>query len=582
MVAHDKTLPLTVTSARFRHGGSRRGLLPAVGATFATAFMLQSPPTSAQNLPAWNPLGPQYVQCPAPGQPLIRIPEIVSLNGKLQGTILLSNATQRMYLGSGVRNGNKFTPDPSQCLPQDVRQFQGINAVLPGYAGTIPPGYPGYVPPPSYPGYAPLPASQYVDPIPGPTLRAHIGDIVELTFLNQIGNGPYWNTIDRGEKGQGCDQSSAPYPGLDTFPDCFHGSTTGNIHFHGTHTNPGTTGDNVFIEVRPSLRDASGQPVVTAASVGPVFSQFFADCEKELAKSVLSQWPRTWNDFPPAWVATQEQLLKQYDSDPVILNKLWPIDEAQRRAGAWPQYYIGATPYCFRLPAYQPPSSTQSAHPPGHMAAMTSTAAMEESRALQMGQAPGTHWYHAHKHGSTTIDVANGMTGAFIIEGGYDDALNGFYGTGWARTQPVLVINQLGVSPNLFGGGNPGGGALPFSVNGRFQPSISMQAGEVQLWRIANTASRGGVYISGFAAPNAAAPSSPQTFAWKRICWCRRRPRPVSMSCWPSRREADAKRCWPVRCRPYRRRRPRSRRLPRRRGWAVRFAARRERRPCSP
>jgi FtsP/CotA-like multicopper oxidase with cupredoxin domain len=522
MAVHDKKLPLAVTSVRLRHGGSCRGLLLAAGATFGMACMLQSPTAPAQqNLPAWNPLGPQYVQCPAPGQPIIRIPEIVSQSGKLQGTILLSNATQRMYLGSGVRNGNKFTPDPSQCLLQDVRQFKGsvggVAAPLPGYAGTIPPGYQGYVPPPSYPGYAPLPPSQYVDPIPGPTLRAHIGDIVELTFLNQIGNGPYWNTIDRGEKGQGCDRSTAPYPGLDKFPDCFHGSTTGNIHFHGTHTNPGTTGDNVFIEVRPSLRDASGQPVVTAQSVGPVFSEFFADCEKELAKSVVSQWPRTWNDFPPAWVATQEQLLKQYDSDPVILNKLWPIDEAQRRAGAWPQYYIGATPYCFRLPAYQPPSPTQSAHPPGHMAGMISTAAMEESRALQMGQAPGTHWYHAHKHGSTTIDVANGMTGAFIIEGAYDDTLNTFYGAGWTRTQPVLVINQLGVSPNLFGGGNPGGGALPFSVNGRFQPSITMQPGQVQLWRIANTASRGGVYISGFAPANATAPSSPQTFAWKQL-----------------------------------------------------------------
>ena len=44
---------------------------------------------------------------------------------------------------------------------------------------------------------------------------------------------------------------------------------------------------------------------------------------------------------------------------------------------------------------------------------------------LKMGQAPGTHWYHAHKHGSTALNVANSMTGAFIIEGAsYDGALN--------------------------------------------------------------------------------------------------------------------------------------------------------------
>src|SRR5438067_7387763 len=43
---------------------------------------------------------------------------------------------------------------------------------------------------------------------------------------------------------------------------------------------------------------------------------------------------------------------------------------------------------------------------------------------LQMGQAPGLHWYHAHKHGSTAIDVGNGMTGAFVIEDRKSTRLN--------------------------------------------------------------------------------------------------------------------------------------------------------------
>jgi FtsP/CotA-like multicopper oxidase with cupredoxin domain len=495
------------------HGGETRSFA-ATGLAVAAVIAVQAPPAQAQQLPAWQPLSPQYVQCPAPGQPLLQIPEIISQNGKLQGTIVLSNNAQRMFVGNAKA-------DPSQCLVQEVRQFRGSGAVLPAYAGSIPPGYPGYVPPASYPGFQPLPPGPNVDPVPGPTLRAKLGDIVQLALLNQIGSGGYWSTIDRGEKGQGCDQSTAPYPGLDVYPDCFHGSTTGNIHFHGTHTNPGTAGDNVFIEVRPSLRDASGQPVVTEASISGPFAEFFTNCETELNKSVLSQWPRTWNDLPPAWVATQESLLKQYDNDPVIINKLWPVDEAQRKAGAWPQYYIGATPYCFRLPAYTPPGPSQSAHPANHGGA----GAGEQTRALQMGQAPGTHWYHAHKHGSTAIDVSNGMTGAFIIEGGYDDALNQFYGPSWSgpqswsRSQPVLVVNQLGVSPNLFGGGNanPGAGPLPFSVNGRFQPALTMQPGQVQLWRIANTSSRGAIFVNGFAPANATAPSSPQVFTWKQI-----------------------------------------------------------------
>jgi len=92
----------------------------------------------------------------------------------------------------------------------------------------------------------------------------------------------------------------------------------------------------------------------------------------------------------------------------------------------WPQYYVGAYPYCYQIPAFS------GAYPP-------------PVGALQMGQSPGTHWYHAHKHGSTAINVANGMTGVFIIEGPtYDDKLNDWYDPGWekkgrvpwTRTQP--------------------------------------------------------------------------------------------------------------------------------------------------
>jgi len=117
-----------------------------------------------------------------------------------------------------------------------------------------------------------------------------------------------------------------------------------------------------------------------------------------------------------------------------------------------------------------------------------------------MGQAPGTHWYHAHKHGSTAIDVANGMVGAFIIEGpSYDDELNRFYGPGWTRTQPVMVINQFGVSPNLkrAPGGTQDKGP-DFSVNGRAEPLVDMAPGEVQLWRIVNGSGRSTAFIKVF------------------------------------------------------------------------------------
>jgi FtsP/CotA-like multicopper oxidase with cupredoxin domain len=165
---------------------------------------------------------------------------------------------------------------------------------------------------------------------------------------------------------------------------------------------------------------------------------------------------------------------------------LWETNQGQINDGLWPQYYIGAYPYCFRIPEYK---ETTWPPPPG---------------GLRMGQSPGTHWYHAHKHGSTAINVSNGMTGVFIIEGPYDDALNAFYGDKqtplWTRKQPVIVINQLGVSPNLLrtGPGRTDKGP-DFTVNGRFQPVIEMAPGEVQLWRIANTSGRSGAYFGNFA-----------------------------------------------------------------------------------
>jgi len=33
-----------------------------------------------------------------------------------------------------------------------------------------------------------------LDPVPDLTLRARVGDLVQLTFLNQIGTGPYWDS----------------------------------------------------------------------------------------------------------------------------------------------------------------------------------------------------------------------------------------------------------------------------------------------------------------------------------------------------------------------------------------------------
>ena len=239
-----------VTAARF----SRiiRGLVIA----FATAALVSFyvPQARAQTpsptpSPGASPVNP----CPQalmPRQPLIPVPVINSANGKLQGTVVLSDEEEWMTfrVPSAAPPGIR-----SQCMPQHVRTFREWGA-RPTMAKAP---YGQYLTPPT----AGKPDLQFALPRPGPTLRARVGDLVQLTFINEINvlNFPY--SIDRGETGQGggCDESNAGYPGADKFPDCFHGSSTGNLHFHGTHTNPNTTGDNVFIEVRPLPRDNTGK-----------------------------------------------------------------------------------------------------------------------------------------------------------------------------------------------------------------------------------------------------------------------------------------------------------------------------------
>jgi FtsP/CotA-like multicopper oxidase with cupredoxin domain len=438
----------------------------------------------------------QTVKCPPLNPDFVTVPELISKDGKLQGTLRV--IAQQEAIATRIPPSVATTETTFDCYPQWVRVMTGD--------GAIPP--------------APVtPEGSYPFPMPGPTLRLRVGDLVELSLLNLIDANKFPYSVDRGDTDPGgCDQTSL-YPGSgtghDVYPDCFHGSSTVNMHFHGTHTNPNTTGDNVFLELRPSLRtkDQANAPLVTAASVTKPFKEFFEHCEAELTTgNVVKQWPRTWNDFPEEYTNEQKRLLKLYDLTPGI-KKLWPVDAAQLAKQDWPQYYMGAYPYCFRIPEYTAatwPPPTTSVTSGGEGSAEHDGMAMP--RPLLMGQAPGTHWYHAHKHGSTAIDVSNGMTGAIIIEGPYDDYLNSKYGAGWTRSTSakVMVINQIGTAPNL----ERGGGTLPkyakvkaewkgqdkgpsFSVNGRLSPVVKMYPGEVQFWRIVNTSGRAGTFFVG-------------------------------------------------------------------------------------
>ena len=96
----------------------------------------------------------------------------------------------------------------------------------------------------------------------------------------------------------------------------------------------------------------------------------------------------------------------------------------------------------------------------------------------------GTFFYHPHKHGSVALQVFSGLAGALIIEGAADEVPEIA-----AAEDILLVINELTVEDD--------GDVSPFetsflgqeahrffTVNGKLSPTLRMQPGEVQRWRL--------------------------------------------------------------------------------------------------
>src|SRR5437763_1762994 len=398
----------------------------------------------------------QVVPCPT-ATDLLTVPEIASADHHLKAVLTLTDGLRTLWdTGS------------SRCASQYMRYFAGHSGLQPG---------------PDDPAFA------KGDLLPGPTFRAKVGDLVEIAFFNHVNTQDFPNSLDRGEYGtqSGCDITNAGSKSKgssnvngDTMPNCLHGSSTANVHFHGTHTTPSTTGDNVLLFIRPVLK-VNGGLKPSADVTNSSFGTFFKQCEQ-------SGPPRLWTDMPQDWQNAQQDAITWYDQNtpyqgnpgPLPQNgPLWPVNQQEISQQLWQQYQIVAFPYCFPVPSWGLGSK------------------------LKMGQAPGTHWYHAHKHGSTALNVANGMVGAFIIEGDYDTALRNFYKTNpaWDYQEKVLVIQQLSSTLNLTNPLGKGPHTLPIpvlSINGRRSPVIKMRPNQVQIWRFVNGANRDAALFQNF------------------------------------------------------------------------------------
>ncbi|MCX6854907.1 MAG: redoxin domain-containing protein [Verrucomicrobia bacterium] len=120
----------------------------------------------------------------------------------------------------------------------------------------------------------------------------------------------------------------------------------------------------------------------------------------------------------------------------------------------------------------------------------------------------GTFWYHPHNHGSTAANVASGMSGALIIEGGLDDLPEIR-----AAKERVMVLNQIlyvnkvpapdktkpdiilpeGVIEEKYAGLNLGPRDAETlgrftTINGVQLPIIRMRPGQLERWRLIDSA----------------------------------------------------------------------------------------------
>jgi FtsP/CotA-like multicopper oxidase with cupredoxin domain len=109
-------------------------------------------------------------------------------------------------------------------------------------------------------------------------------------------------------------------------------------------------------------------------------------------------------------------------------------------------------------------------------------------------QPAGMFWYHPHKHGSTTHQAWQGLSGAIIVEGDIDEVPEIKTARERVIVLNALLVNPAGEVPRAAVA--PNAGVSPFTsipsmptdiiltMNGQLQPNIDIQPGEVQRWRM--------------------------------------------------------------------------------------------------
>ncbi len=112
----------------------------------------------------------------------------------------------------------------------------------------------------------------------------------------------------------------------------------------------------------------------------------------------------------------------------------------------------------------------------------------------------GTFWYHAHKHGSTAQQVANGLVGPLIVP----DKPGVMPSYIENAPEDILLIQMRGIEKDTPDPSNEDNKGKPHLVlvdpsgqgGGTLDPTITMRPGEVRRWRVINAAPRADTFVS--------------------------------------------------------------------------------------
>ena len=279
---------------------------------------------------------------------------MISEGQKLKAVLMLSDEYRSMWVR---KPGPSTTSSDGRCLRQRLRYLNGWKVSRLECARSTSNASPS-------PG----------EPIPGPTLRARIGDLIQISFRNQVDTKNFPTSLDRGD----CDEATGTlpdpnnesktikvnvYPRNNKMPNCVHGSSTSNLHFHGTHTTPSTTGDNVLLYIRPALRvkaEGKSEPQIqpTDAVVKEQFCQVFRRRARKTARRHNGNNFRRLGETNRNVSSSCTMQPRRTKGNRGVCRPHCSCGRKTKETstrGEWPQYSVGAFPYCFRLPDYDGP-----------------------------------------------------------------------------------------------------------------------------------------------------------------------------------------------------------------------------------